>query len=216
MLGDFDVDEDSGVPVSEQLKQARYPSPHCSLTAALILALALTLTPASPLPLALALAQAGARQELGPRDRPLPGVGLRRRRRDHQEGVPRRDGPHGPRPAPEGNPNPPPTPILICTRILALALALTLVLPSFTLTFTLPLPPTLALPLPLPLALPPKDIDGLFDSWDPSGGGTIDFKELQKVLRGSGGGGSAPGASIKKAVNTQKAASALQGKAKRK
>ena len=214
MLGDFDVDEDSGVPVSEQLKQARYPSPHCSLTAALILAL--TLTPASPLSLALALAQAGARQELGPRDRPLPGVGLRRRRRDHQEGVPRRDGPHGPRPAPEGNPNPPSTPILICTRILALALALTLVLPSFTLTFTLPLPPTLALPLPLPLALPPKDIDGLFDSWDPSGGGTIDFKELQKVLRGSGGGGSAPGASIKKAVNTQKAASALQGKAKRK
>ena len=30
LLGDFDVDEDSGVPVSEQLKQARYPSPHCS------------------------------------------------------------------------------------------------------------------------------------------------------------------------------------------
>ena len=174
------------------------------------------------MPLALALAQAGARQKLGPRDRPLPGVGLRRRRRDHQEGVPRRDGPHGPRPAPEGNPNPTPTPILICTRILALALALTLVLPPFTPAFTLPLPPTLALPLPLPptlalaLPLPPKDIDGLFDSWDPSGGGTIDFKELQKVLRGSGGGGSAPGASIKKAVNTQKAASALQGKAKRK
>ena len=149
-------------------------------------------------------------------------MGLRRRRRDHQEGVPRRDGPHGPRPAPEGNPNPTPTPILICTRILALALALTLVLPPFTPAFTLPLPPTLALPLPLPptlalaLPLPPKDIDGLFDSWDPSGGGTIDFKELQKVLRGSGGGGSAPGASIKKAVNTQKAASALQGKAKRK
>ena len=32
-------------------------------------------------------------------------------------------------------------------------------------TFTLLLPPTLAPPLP------PKDVDGLFDSWDPSGGG---------------------------------------------
>ena len=39
---------------------------------------------------------------------------------------------------------------------------------------------------------------------------------IASLLRGSGGGGSAPGASIKKAVNTQKAASALQGKAKRK
>ena len=28
-----------------------------------------------------------------------------------------------------------------------------------------------------------KDIDALFDSWDPDGGGTLDFKELQKVLR---------------------------------
>eukprot|EP00964_Phaeocystis_antarctica_P079191 scaffold49324_cov60-Phaeocystis_antarctica.AAC.2 len=32
------------------------------------------------------------------------------------------------------------------------------------------------------LDLPTKDVDGLFDSWDPSGGGTLDFKELQKRL----------------------------------
>ena len=29
-----------------------------------------------------------------------------------------------------------------------------------------------------------KDIDALFDSWDPDGGGSIDFKELQRALRG--------------------------------
>ena len=34
------------------------------------------------------------------------------------------------------------------------------------------------------LDLPTKDVDGLFDTWDPSGGGTLDFKELQKVLKG--------------------------------
>jgi hypothetical protein len=34
--------------------------------------------------------------------------------------------------------------------------------------------------------VPQPDVDALFDSWDPSGGGTIDFKELQKALRGEG------------------------------
>ena len=34
--------------------------------------------------------------------------------------------------------------------------------------------------------MPQPDVDLLFDSWDPSGGGTIDFKELQKALRGEG------------------------------
>ena len=209
------MDEDSGVPVSEQLKQARYPSPHCSSNRSPYPSPSpssnhnpgLTSIP-SP-----ALAQAGASQELGPRDRPLPGVGLRRRRRDHQEGVPRRDGPHGPRPAPEGHP----TPILIPYPNPSPSPS-----PNSSPTFLYPClyPTATASPSPTPaptLALPPKDIDGLFDTWDPSGSGTIDFKELQKALRGSGGGGgSAPGAGIKKAVNTQRAAAALQGKAKRK
>ena len=34
--------------------------------------------------------------------------------------------------------------------------------------------------------MPQPDVDALFDSWDPSGDGTIDFKELQKALRGEG------------------------------
>ena len=33
------------------------------------------------------------------------------------------------------------------------------------------------------LELEAKDIDELFNQWDGDGGGTLDFKELQKVLR---------------------------------
>ena len=33
------------------------------------------------------------------------------------------------------------------------------------------------------LDVPPKDVDALFDSWDPDGSGSLDFKELQKGLR---------------------------------
>ena len=36
------------------------------------------------------------------------------------------------------------------------------------------------------LEVPQPDVDSLFESWDPSGGGTLDFKELQKALRGEG------------------------------
>ena len=31
--------------------------------------------------------------------------------------------------------------------------------------------------------MPKKDVDALFDSWDPDGSGTLSFKELQKILR---------------------------------
>ena len=34
-------------------------------------------------------------------------------------------------------------------------------------------------------------MDLLFDSWDPGGDGTIDFKELQKALKGEGAAASA-------------------------
>ncbi len=50
----------------------------------------------------------------------------------------------------------------------------------------------------LGLDLPDKEVDALFDSWDPDGGGTLDFKELQKVLRGGGGGTSTLAAAGKK------------------
>ena len=70
------------------------------------------------------------------------------------------------------------------------------------------------------LDVPRKDVDALFDSWDPDGSGTLDFKELQKVLRG----GSAPKQqlqdNLKKAAAVNKAAKALgdagkDGKAKK-
>ena len=35
----------------------------------------------------------------------------------------------------------------------------------------------------LGLEVPAKDIDTLFDSWDKDGGGSLNFKELQKILR---------------------------------
>ena len=36
----------------------------------------------------------------------------------------------------------------------------------------------------LGLDVPKRDIDKLFDEWDSDGGGSIDFKELQKILKG--------------------------------
>ena len=36
------------------------------------------------------------------------------------------------------------------------------------------------------LEVPQYEVDLLFDSWDPGGDGTIDFKELQKALKGEG------------------------------
>ena len=35
----------------------------------------------------------------------------------------------------------------------------------------------------LGLEVPERDIDSLFDEWDKDGGGSLDFKELQKILR---------------------------------
>jgi len=35
----------------------------------------------------------------------------------------------------------------------------------------------------LGLEVPAKDVDSLFDSWDSDGGGSLDFKELQKILK---------------------------------
>ena len=35
----------------------------------------------------------------------------------------------------------------------------------------------------LGLNVPRKDADGLFDTFDPDGGGSIDYKELQKALK---------------------------------
>ena len=40
-----------------------------------------------------------------------------------------------------------------------------------------------AIPL-LGLDAPAAEVDALFDTWDPDGSGSIDFKELQKILRG--------------------------------
>ena len=59
------------------------------------------------------------------------------------------------------------------------------------------------------LELPQKDVDELFNSWDPTGGGTLDFKELQKVLRPKPAPSAGEG--LKKAAALQKAAKALSG-----
>ena len=34
------------------------------------------------------------------------------------------------------------------------------------------------------LDLPRKEIDGVFDSWDPDGSGMLELKELTRVLKG--------------------------------
>ena len=47
-----------------------------------------------------------------------------------------------------------------------------------------------------------KEIDDLFDSWDPDGGGTLDFKELQRALMR---GDAAPAGGVKSAAEKVKA-----------
>ena len=68
------------------------------------------------------------------------------------------------------------------------------------------------------LDLPAKDVDALFDTWDPSGSGSMDLKELQKALRpkpssagAAAGAAAGAGAGLKKAVAAQKAAKAFGG-----
>ena len=38
----------------------------------------------------------------------------------------------------------------------------------------------------LGLEVPTRDVDALFDSWDPDGSGSLEMSELQKQLRGGG------------------------------
>ena len=47
-----------------------------------------------------------------------------------------------------------------------------------------------------------KDIDELFNSWDKDGGGSLDFKELQKILRPPAASGVSK---LKSAANAMKA-----------
>ena len=59
-------------------------------------------------------------------------------------------------------------------------------------------------------------VDAAFTAAEDASPRIVDITDEAGSSGSGGGGGSAPGASIKKAVNTQKAAAALQGKAKRK
>ena len=53
---------------------------------------------------------------------------------------------------------------------------------------------------------PPQDINELFDSWDKDGGGSLDFRELQKILKAP-----PPKEKVQKATNKLKAVAALTG-----